>query len=135
MSRPKLKSFLVIDDEEANEFISRTFLQRANCTEKILSVNDAREGLNLLGNAEIPEVILLDINMPGMNAWRFLEEARKVLTADAFPFIVILSSSINEEDKEAAATHPHVQMFMSKPLNPEKVNEILEQYFTLQHEN
>ena len=46
------------------------------------------------------DLILLDINMPGMNAWRFLEKARKVLTADAFPFIVILSSSINEEDKD-----------------------------------
>lgn len=129
MSRHKLNSFLIIDDEEANEFITRTFLDRANCTEEIISANEARDGLAILQRQAMPEVILVDINMPGMNAWRFLEEARKVLGSGNFPFVVILSSSVSIEDKEAAATHQDVQMFISKPLNPDKVNEILDQYY------
>lgn len=135
MSRPKLNSFLVIDDEEANEFITKIFLQRANCAEKIMSVRDARDGLLVLENDEIPEIIFLDINMPGMNAWRFLEEAKTALGHNRFPFIVILSSSINMEDQAAADEHPNIQMFVSKPINPEKVNEILDQYFATYHEN
>ncbi|MDW3193688.1 MAG: response regulator [Cytophagales bacterium] len=129
MSRHKLNSFLIIDDEEANEFITRTFLERANCVEEIVSVNDPRDGLSVLERNEMPEVIIVDINMPGMNAWRFLEEARKVMGNGSFPFVVILSSSVSIEDKEAAASHQDVKMFVSKPLNPDKVNEILDQYF------
>lgn len=129
MSRHKLNSFLIIDDEEANEFITRTFLERANCVEEIVSVNDPRDGLSALQRDSMPEVIIVDINMPGMNAWRFLEEARKVMGNGSFPFVVILSSSVSIEDKEAAAEHADVQMFVSKPLNPDKVNEILDQYF------
>ena len=129
MSRHKLNSFLIIDDEEANEFITRTFLERVNCVEEIVSVNDPRDGLSALQRDSMPEVIIVDINMPGMNAWRFLEEARKVMGNGSFPFVVILSSSVSIEDKEAAAEHADVQMFVSKPLNPDKVNEILDQYF------
>ena len=129
MSRHKLNSFLIIDDEEANEFITRTFLERANCVEEIVSVNDPRDGLSVLERNEMPEVIIVDINMPGMNAWRFLEEARKVMGNGSFPFVVILSSSVSIEDKEAAAEHADVRMFVSKPLNPDKVNEILDQFF------
>ena len=134
MSRDKLNSILIIDDEEANEFITRTFLERADCAEEIVSVHDARDGLTVLQRDAMPEVILVDINMPGMNAWRFLEEARKVLGSGGFPFVVILSSSVSLEDKEAAASHQDVQMFVSKPLNPDKVNEILDQYFATRHE-
>lgn len=134
MSRPKLNSFLIIDDEEANEFITRTFLQRANCVDEIISVHDAREGIVVLEQNKVPEVILVDINMPGMNAWRFLEEARKTLGSGSFPFVVILSSSVNIEDKETAAAHPDVHMFLSKPLNPDKVNEMLNLYFASAHE-
>lgn len=129
MSRHKLNSFLIIDDEEANEFITRTFLDRAKCAEEIISANDGRDGLAVLQRQAVPEVVLVDINMPGMNAWKFLEEARKVLGSGNFPFVVILSSSVSVEDKEAAATHQDVQMFISKPLNPDKVNEILDQYY------
>ncbi len=134
MSRHKLNSILIIDDEEANEFITRTFLQRANCAEEIRSVHDARDGLTELQKRVIPEIILVDINMPGMNAWRFLEEARKAMGPGPFPFVVILSSSMSADDREAAAEHQDVQMFISKPLNPDKVNEILDQYFAAEHE-
>lgn len=129
MSQPKLNSFLIIDDEEANEFITRTFLERANCVEEIVAVNDPKDGLVVLQGDRIPEIIILDINMPGMNAWRFLKAARQVMGSGAFPFVVILSSSVNKEDKEAAARHPDVHMFVSKPLNPDKVKDILDLYF------
>lgn len=135
MSRPKLKAFLVIDDEEANEFISRTFIQRANCAEKIISVTNGKEGLDFLVGQDKPEIILLDINMPSMNAWQFLEEAQRIIRDGKFPFIVILSSSINPQDRMEAEAHTRVNMFMSKPLNPDKVNEILEQYFEEYHED
>ena len=92
-------------------------------------MNDPRDGLSVLERNEMPEVIIVDINMPGMNAWRFLEEARKVMGNGSFPFVVILSSSVSIEDKEAAAEHADVRMFVSKPLNPDKVNEILDQFF------
>lgn len=134
MGRHKLNAILIIDDEEANEFITRTFLQRANCAEEIRSVHEARDGIAELQQREIPEIILVDINMPGMNAWRFLDEARKVLGSGPFPFVVILSSSMSADDREAAAAHQDVQMFVSKPLNPDKVNEILDQYFAADHD-
>ena len=134
MSRTKLNSFLIIDDEEANAFISRTFIQRANCVKEVVAVHDAREGLLVLKGESIPEIILVDINMPGMNAWEFLKEARTSLGQGAFPFVVVLSSSVSMDDKMAAEEHPDVQLFLSKPLNPEKVNEILDHYFAHDHD-
>lgn len=135
MGRPKLNAVLVIDDEEANEFITKIFLQRANCAEQILSVNDARDGLAILEHQEIPEIILLDINMPAMDAWQFVQEARRIMQGRLLPFIVILSSSVSRTDQERATENPDIHMFVSKPLNQEKVNEILDQYFLMRHEN
>ena len=135
MGRPKLNAVLVIDDEEANEFITKIFLQRANCAEQILSVNDASDGLAILEHQEIPEIILLDINMPAMDAWQFVQEARRIMQGRLLPFIVILSSSVSRTDQERATENPDIHMFVSKPLNQEKVNEILDQYFLMRHEN
>jgi CheY-like chemotaxis protein len=71
-------------------------------------------------------MILLDVNMPQMNGWDFLEEYEKLpLQAIAKTKVYIVSSSINNRDIEKSKTYKTVSGFISKPLDTEKMNEIL----------
>ncbi len=81
----KLNCVLLIDDDDDSNYFHRRLLNKIDCTENIQVALDGREALNFL-NTTInkhyppPAVIFLDINMPGMNGWEFLEEYKKTKT-------------------------------------------------------
>jgi CheY-like chemotaxis protein len=69
--------------------------------------------------------ILLDINMPEMNGWQFLEVlGNKELQADIF--LILLSSSVDKSDREQAKSYPLVDAFISKPLDTSKIQGLME---------
>ena len=111
--------YIFIDDEEICNLISKTKLLQVDPTANILTFESGREAIQYfqenkdrLSADEL--VIFLDINMPGMNGFDFLEEYNKLATS-LQTIIYVLSSSLDATDKEAAFQFPVVKDFFGKP--------------------
>lgn len=77
-------------------------------------------------NEELPDLILLDLNMPIMDGWEFLEVFSE-LKYEKQISVIILTSSINPEDAERAKSYKVVKDFLSKPLTMDKLDSILKE--------
>ncbi|MCZ4409542.1 response regulator [Cryomorphaceae bacterium 1068] len=118
---------MVIDDDSTFLFIFRKQIEKL---EEIMIVNESRNGseaisylkgtINNLG--EMPDLIVLDLNMPVMDGWDFLDEYVKICEngAQKVP-VCILSSTINQADFDRANTYESVKSFFSKPITSEQL--------------
>ncbi len=117
------KVVLFVDDDEISNFVSVKTLEDARIADRILSVTGAREALDLIkeginGNGPVPDLIFLDINMPIMTGWDFLEEYKEVRERVGKKiYIIILTSSVYKHDKAKAATYEDVDDYTLKPLD------------------
>ena len=138
--KKKLNCILIIDDDEPTNFISRMLIEEAGCTENIEVVQSGRAALNyLLNNADSefsnknfphPDLIFLDINMPAMNGWEFLHKYNELKNGNKSEIItIILTTSLNSDDRLKADEMNEVSDFESKPLTSGKLNRILRKYF------
>ncbi|MDX1543430.1 MAG: response regulator [Christiangramia sp.] len=117
----------VIDDDEIYQRIIRKLISRARVFEKAFFYMNAVDALEDLKNPEtsLPRVILLDINMPAMDGWQFIE-----LLQNSYPSlfekcdIYIVTSSISYSDKVKMEEYPGLAGFLSKPINVGKLVEI-----------
>lgn len=125
-----IRKVLCVDDDT----ISQLLLKRTGFAQEVHTAIDGSEALAYFERlfaeeadpvAAAPELILLDINMPVMNGWEFLQEYnprfREKLTNT---HIVILSSTIDPEDFALAKQYPVVAQFISKPLSVENLEEL-----------
>ena len=113
-----------MDDDKIFLLTAQFSLKRVFPDADIQSFKNAEEALTLL-KQEQPDLMLLDLNMPVMNGWAFLDALSELLGASAIDFpIYIVSSSIDPEDSQRAKTNPLVKGFIEKPLDVEKVKEI-----------
>ena len=120
----KIKRLLLIDDADIDQKLYRRMLERSQMVEQIESFYYADEALEYLKSnrsAEI-DVIFLDINMPRMNGFEFLEAAIDEL-GDAFTHVVIvmLTTSLDPADRERAESFSVVRDFINKPLTVDHV--------------
>lgn len=133
--KEKLNCILLIDDDEPTNFINELVIKKAGCTHKIVAKQGAREALEYLMSQEDgahprPDLIFLDINMPAMNGWDFLEEYRKLHELQKGQIIIVmLTTSLNPDDEEKASRIKEINDFKSKPLTKEILQEILHRYF------
>lgn len=125
-----LGSILLIDDSPIDNFINRIVLQGTNFKSEIIEFLDAGKALEYLkslgSTEEIPSIIFLDINMPIMNGFLFLEEFNGLsdLIREKTK-IVMLSSTLNPSEIEKVMANSHVIKFISKPLSAKKIGELL----------
>ena len=128
----KLNSILLIDDDNASNFLHRLIIQSIDCADHIKICTSAQKGLDYLKQNSDEEFIQPDINMPGMNGWEFLEEYDKLSAEQkAKIIIVMLSNSINPDDHIKAQNNDLVTEFIGKPLTKETLILILKKYFNL----
>lgn len=128
----KLKSVLLIDDDEPTSFFSSLLIEDANCAEHIEIADSGQRALNLLSSHAIPspDLIFLDINMPAMDGWEFLENYKKLPKEQQGKIVIImLTTSLNPDDKEKASKIKEISGFETKPLTPELIDKILVKYF------
>jgi CheY-like chemotaxis protein len=132
----KLKCILLVDDDEATNFIHKVVLRQARCTENIVTSNNGQEALEFLqtssdGIYPNPDLILLDINMPVMNGWEFLMHYEAFDPASPRrKIIVMLTTSLPAADRAKAEGIKAISGYMNKPLTSESVRELLKKHFS-----
>jgi CheY-like chemotaxis protein len=125
-------SILLVDDDEINNFISIKLIKKAIANANISACLNGRLAIDELSAIQkddpkkLPDFILLDINMPIMNGWEFLDEYKRIhLDPAGKSKIFIISSSVFSNDISKAHSYPLVKNFVSKPLSVEKIKEML----------
>lgn len=132
----KLNCILLIDDDEPTNFLHTMIIKRCKCTEKIVAVQGGREALDYLSSKEDnehpqPDLIFLDINMPGMNGWEFLEHYKQLDKGQQGRIVVImLTTSLNPDDASQAKDKVNINRFMNKPLTVKMIDDVLEEHFS-----
>lgn len=134
---------LVIDDDDIDQDMLKHSLKKSGLYKHILTAKDGKEAIELFENyqkltqadAELfpPLIIFLDINMPRMDGFEFLEEISKRTTIKPFNklnTVIMLTSSENEKDINQAKKFQQVKDYIMKPLSVNKAKEIAALYAT-----
>lgn len=128
----KNKIICIIDDEEINQFILKTIIKNLSDEIKVLSYNNGEVALKSLlqlitSKQEIPDMILLDINMSVMGGWEFMDEYVKIKhQIEKKVAIYIVSSSNAPDDKKKAKTYSDIGGYLSRPIEAFTLREIIE---------
>lgn len=121
----KLKHVLLVDDNDIDNYINNHIVKKSQITEKITVKNSAVKALEFLeeikeNEDEFPDLVFLDISMPIINGFGFLDELIKLpLVIDQKCSIVMLTSSSDQNDIDRAMSYSVVKKFLVKPLKLE----------------
>mgnify|MGYP003575450975 CR=1 FL=1 len=135
-----LNCILLVDDDLATNFLHRKVVQITGIDVHVQTTTSGKDALDFLcqlseyqDTAEIPRpgIIFLDINMPEMNGWEFLEEYDKLREEQKAQIVVVmLTTSLNPDDEERAHSNKNITTFLNKPLKPEVLKDLADKYFT-----
>jgi len=137
----KLRSVLLIDDDGPTNYLHRLVLNEIDCTEQIHVFQSTEKALHFIAYGQpfdypdkeeaADNLILLDINMPRMDGWEFLAAYRQLPEGRKKKFVVVLlTTSLNPDDKATAAKVNEVKGFYNKTLTSQKLEDILRLNFT-----
>jgi CheY-like chemotaxis protein len=119
------KTCLLIDDNYIDNFVTRKILQNSRFAEDIVVIGSAAEALNILRSGNVkPDVIFLDIRMPDMDGFDFLEEYEKIEIEKENIRIYMLSSSLDPLDMMKSSGNKYITQFIHKPLSQKILQEL-----------
>lgn len=127
----KYKKVLVIDDNPIDLYIAEMVMSTTRFAEKVICVNSAREALAYLkplyeSPDELPHLIFLDINMPEMTGFDFLKEYEHLPeNIRKKCIIMMLTTSLDENDRRLAEENQFVNRFLNKPLDRDKIAQLM----------
>ncbi len=123
-------NLLVIDDDDINIFIIKKIVEKTGYNVNMVSKANGLLAIDYLkatlNKEEFPHLILIDINMPVLNGWEFLDAYEQLCITQRVD-MYMLSSSVYENDIEKAKTYAKVKGFISKPLSIERLVELFKQ--------
>jgi len=124
---------LLVDDDDVTNFLSREMFRLSYPDMVINTTLNGREAIDFLLQAlseagGLPQIILLDINMPVMDGWDFLDKFNDLVKQ--YPVldrirVFVFTSSVYQEDLKKAMTYPLVEKAFSKPLNDQQIREMV----------
>lgn len=126
--------FVLVDDDAISNMLSEIIIEDEFPKAEIISFTDPKEGVhffetafsNLISNKTF---LFLDINMPLMSGWDFLEALKnKEIEMKNNIFIYMLSSSVNPDDLKKAKQNPNIVDFVEKPLTEEFLKQLSEKH-------
>ena len=109
-----IQSILIVDDDENDQFICDYTIRKFDPSIRVLKALDGAEALDML-HRETPDAIILDINMPVMNGFEFLDRYATEFEVHA-PIVALLTSSRLGKDRERAMQYSFVKSYFEKPL-------------------
>lgn len=127
-----LLTVCLIDDDRIYQFTAKRILQLVNPQQKVLIFSNGKEAIDFFSQhastaERLPDVVFLDINMPVMNGWEFLEAYSNIKARlDKKVCIYMVSSSVDEKDKIRSQGFDSVKDFIVKPIDKEMMLEILD---------
>ncbi len=121
------KSVMIIDDTYVDRYVAERNIKKYNFAEEVIAMDSAISALNYLRNITdskaIPQLIFLDIRMPEIDGFGFLDEYAKLPEVVRTNSVVLmLSTSLNPSDHEKVKNYKFVAAFLNKPLNESKLN-------------
>ncbi len=120
------KTCLLIDDNYIDNFVTRRILESGNFAEQVIVSQSATDAINSLRSGTVkPEVIFLDIRMPVMGGFEFLQEYDKLeIEGKQAIKIFMLSSSLDPTDLKKSINNKYITQFVHKPLTQKTLDEI-----------
>ncbi len=132
----KLACTLLVDDDETTNYLNQLLFKRMDVTETLLVARNGQQALDLLhrhcqgpDSPTCPALILLDVKMPVMDGFEFLEVyARLPWARREATVVVMLTTSLNPQDVQRMQDLP-IAGFLTKPLTKEKISQVMQQHF------
>lgn len=129
----KINLTCVIDDDPIFVYGIRRIIQHGQYSDNILIFQNGKVAYDNLksiveNNEHLPELILLDVNMPIWDGWHFLDEFVKIPIKQKI-VILVVSSSDHPEDMAKAKSYDQVANFVVKPVEADQLDEIMNRYF------
>jgi len=130
MAEKKYRTVMLIDDNEIDNLINQKMIEAAAITENIYTHTGAKSAIEFLKNMErldvaekvLPDIIFLDIDMPLMDGFQFLDEFEKLSNVTKRKCkIVMLTSSINPQDFNRSKKYENVKLYLNKPLSHDSI--------------
>ena len=119
------KTCLLIDDNYIDNFVTRKILEVSNFAETIIIVRTAAEAIQSLRDGSVkPDVIFLDVRMPLMGGFEFLEEYATINIDKNDVKIFMLSSSLDPLDMRKSTDNKYITQFIHKPLTIKALEEL-----------
>lgn len=131
----EISCVMLIDDHHPTNVLHRLAIERCKCAEKVIIFENGFDALAYLKEPfgvehPKPDIIFLDVNMPGLTGWEFLEEYKNLLEQKkSHSLLLMLSTSSHPEDLERAKEETIVKGYIYKPLTAGMVKNIIEKYF------
>jgi CheY-like chemotaxis protein len=123
---------MLIDDNADDNFFHEREIKKADLENIVITKNSGMAALEYLKSKKEPhsDLIFLDINMPGMNGWEFLQEYNKLdKELQSRAIIIMLTTSENPDDQAKAKTWSFVSDYITKPLTKKIMEDIINKYF------
>lgn len=125
-----INNVVLVDDNKATNFIHEKYIAKTGKAKEVNAFMDGERALEYLERTDnFPALIFLDINMPTMDAWEFLERYRSISNKEKAK-LFLLTTSISPQDEVKKEGFPEVEEMLYKPLNVEAFNYIVTKYST-----
>ncbi len=125
--KKKTPLLYLVDDQKIVNFVNQKVIESAGIPCGIKTFEDPKQALIQLKH-QVPDYILLDIQMPEVDGWQFLESLQQLQCCSK---VVMVTSSTSRIDRQKAAAFSLVVDYVVKPLSVEQVKKLSEQYCTL----
>lgn len=131
-----LDLILCVDDDPITLMLCKMVISKSSFAQEVLTAQNGEEAINYFDDLKLnnlggdisryPQLILLDLNMPVMGGWEFLDEFCKPEYTSVFgnTKVIVLSSTIDPRDINKSKTYPMVVDFMSKPITKEMLEDL-----------
>ncbi|MBT0958518.1 response regulator [Alphaproteobacteria bacterium KMM 3653] len=127
MTSPPIKTVITIDDEKIDQLLYKRIMERSGLIETVIPFRMAQDALDFLALEDrvTVDAVFVDINMPRMNGFEFLDIAAERFGSDfAKCVVVMLTTSLDPEDQARAEASETINKFLRKPLSIEDLQEV-----------
>jgi CheY-like chemotaxis protein len=130
----KLPHILLVDDDDTTNFLNENLLRRLGVSDQVQIAHDGQQALELLGQSPpyAPTLLLLDVSMPGMDGIEFLDAYLRLPQAQQDATIIVMLTTSMDSSDLARLNELPIAGLVSKPLNRDKINTLLQLHFQRQ---